>query len=128
MTAIPAIYNPEGKLITETQAIANTFAEYYTKLYSSEVDDDLLKEQEFFDKIKLPCLNEQDQLILAGKITKDEIAQAISSLPYNKAPGEDGFPGEFYCWVKPEGIDVLFEVHKEAEKLVVPSHSQIKLS
>ncbi|KAJ1132473.1 hypothetical protein NDU88_010782 [Pleurodeles waltl] len=93
MTAIPAVSNPEGKLITETQAIANTFADYYTKLYSPEVDDDLLKEQELFDKITLPYLNEQVQLILAGEIKKDEITQGTSSLPYNKALGEDGFLG-----------------------------------
>lgn len=69
MTAILAIYNSECKLITETQEIANTFADYYEKLYSSEVDDDHHKDQECFDKITLPRINEQDRLILAGKIT-----------------------------------------------------------
>jgi hypothetical protein len=44
----------------------------------------------------IPQLSEVESNILTYPFTEEEVFEAISNMKHNKAPGPDGFPGEFY--------------------------------
>ena len=50
----------------------------------------------FLDFYSLPKLNQEEADQLNRLITRNEIENAIKTLPANKSPGPDGFTGEFY--------------------------------
>lgn len=101
-TPIPFLIHPTTKTkVFDPQAIADVFSSYYSTLYN--LKDDLNMEhpdtaaiQSFLSSVHLPCLS-QDQLNnLNTPFTTLEVGKAIDSLPKNKAPGPDGFVGEYY--------------------------------
>lgn len=52
--------------------------------------------EDFFDTIEIPKLQNEYSYLLEKVIDKREIAEAITALSVNTAPGHDGFTTEFY--------------------------------
>ncbi|KAJ1115056.1 hypothetical protein NDU88_003284 [Pleurodeles waltl] len=77
--------------LTHSQAIANEFGRFYHTLLTPEAVEDHDKLATFFEKARIPSLLEESRALLEVEISKEEIAQAITKLPYHKAPGDDGF-------------------------------------
>ena len=76
------------------------------------------------NKIDIPKLNAEEQIICEGKITTDECDQVIKELKLNKSPGLDGLPGEFYKILWPYFGKYLVEVFNECFDNDELSHSQ----
>ena len=56
-----------------------------------------LKEMDkFLETYTLPTPKQEEIEHLSRPITSQEIELVIKTLPKNKSPGPDGFPGEFY--------------------------------
>ena len=63
----------------------------------------------FLEKFKLPRLNQEEIEIMNNPITTAEIETLIKSLPKNKCPGPDCFPGKFYQTFRDELICILLK-------------------
>ena len=61
----------------------------------------------FLETYKLPRLKQAEIDFLNRLINYEEIEAVIKSLPQNKSPGPDGFPGEFYHTFKEEITPIL---------------------
>jgi len=84
-----------------TQCITNkeinqSFKEFYSKLYSSEIHSDPQAMDEFLRKCTLPTLSPDDRASLNKDITLEELKNTINSLKSMKTPGPDGLPAELY--------------------------------
>ena len=79
-----------NKISFDPTEINDTFKKYYEDLYTSQSSDDL----------SLLSLLSQPPMPVRGQLSEQfsvpELLEAITSLPSNKSPGEDGFPPEFY--------------------------------
>ena len=51
---------------------------------------------DYIKDINAPYLSADEQTICESRLTLKEIYEALSNLPSNKAPGNDGLSGEFY--------------------------------
>uniref|UniRef100_A0A9L0R1H3 RNA-directed DNA polymerase n=1 Tax=Equus caballus TaxID=9796 RepID=A0A9L0R1H3_HORSE len=58
--------------------------------------DNLEKMDKFIDSYNLPKRNQEETDNLNRPITTKEIETVIKSIPKNKTPGTEDFPGEFY--------------------------------
>jgi len=107
------------KLQTEPKEIENTFYQYYSKLYSQEGASNKELIRAFLDKLDLPCIGEIQNKRILAEITSKELDKAINRLKANKAPGSDGFPGEWYrtfkVELKPLLLRALNYIHKEGK-------------
>ncbi|XP_078524928.1 uncharacterized protein LOC144798014 [Lissotriton helveticus] len=112
--AIPAIKSSGGDILTRPQYIVEEFASFYRSLYSPSTHVDTLAMSTFLDAVHLPQLSDDGRALLEGAITKEEISSAITALPYHKAPGDDGFPPEFFKWTGQSMIDTLHAAFEEA--------------
>ena len=56
----------------------------------------------FLETYEVPKLKQEEIENLNRPITSKEIELVIKTLPENKSPGPDGFPGEFYQIFKEE--------------------------
>lgn len=87
---------------------------YFKTLLSAPLDDttniEIRKQLEDHDAICLSCRNTEEDDILNGPITANEVKQSIKALPKNKAPGMDGI-----------GMDLI----SNAENVVIPILTQI---
>ena len=90
------------------------FADYYSKLFSSE---DSLEAEEIRSKCRplIPSkLDSEDVMLLSAPISIEEIKGAIKALKDDKAPGPDGLSVEFYkanlSWISKD----LFDLYNEA--------------
>lgn len=69
---------------------------------------------DFFSSIKIPTLTEEQKNLLEGEITLAEVKQAITSLRLGKAPGNDGFPSDFYKKFVEDLAPRLLAVYQDA--------------
>ena len=76
----------------------------------------------FFDNILK--LNEENQNICEGKVTKEECFKVLEEMKSNKAPGNDGFTVEFYQTFWPILGDILVGSMNEAYDMGELSISQ----
>ena len=50
----------------------------------------------YIKDINAPYLSADEQTICEGRVTLKELYEALSNLPSNKTPGNDGLSSEFY--------------------------------
>lgn len=82
--------------------INQAFSDFYSTLYKSEVQLDMVRCGFFLRQLNLPQLTMDDSLNLDHPITPEELQEAPLSMQTNKSPGIDGIPPEVYLsfWEK----------------------------
>lgn len=93
---IGGIKDKNGKLVTNHKEISHVFREFYEELYRSEGQMNIIKARDFFKRLNLPKLSEENMRKLESPITLEELTKTIKMLPSGKTPGIDGIPSEFY--------------------------------
>ena len=85
------------KVITAQTSVLKEVVNFYQDLYSSKsVDADSLKN--YFEKVQVPTLSDEDKNKCEGMLTVDECKFFffLFGMAKNKSPGLDGLPFEFY--------------------------------
>ncbi|MBO1248171.1 hypothetical protein J3Q32_16810, partial [Bordetella holmesii] len=78
----------------------------------------------FLDSYNSPKLSQEETDNLNRTITRKEIETAIKSIPKNKTPAPDGFPGEFHQTFREDLIPILlmlFQKIREDECFLIHS-------
>lgn len=102
--SIEGIKREDGKLDVATEAIAEHFHNFYTKLYNQapqhrqpHMEGDRIQIiQDYLLKSGLPTLPDPDSDLLEALITAIELRQAIKQLKLGKSPGPDGYSSIYY--------------------------------
>ena len=113
------IKNKDGEIVHDNRDILNVTDNYYDTLYNSTKPTNK-NIKDYLNKIDIPKLNAEEQIICEGKITTDEWDQVIKELKLNKSPGLDGF----YKTLWPYFGKYLVEVFNECFDNDELSHSQ----
>lgn len=69
----------------------------------------------FVQNLNIPTITEDQRTILERPITVNEVEQAIRTFQNGKAPGPDGFTGEFYKALAPKLAPLLCTVFSETQ-------------
>lgn len=94
---IPCVRDSSGLPKYDNLIINDTFKTFYKQLYTSQFKSTLEQGMHhFFLGLNLPKVTEIQRDDLCKPITQSEILKVIQMLPNNKAPGPDGFTGEFF--------------------------------
>lgn len=109
---IPAIKSPSGTTLTDPKSINETFAKFYSDLYTS--DHPQLNTPNKFKDIVFPTIEEEWVDKLASPTSPSEVASAIRALQSGKSPGPDGFTVEFFKKFSPLISKILSDVYNEA--------------
>lgn len=111
---VPKLNTAKGDTVTSPAEIAQTFQNFYQRLYEHvHTDHQEGWGREFLAHNRLGHLT-QDQLEeINAPITLEEIEDIIKSLPKNKAPGPDGLSGDFYKILRDEITPTLLEMYSD---------------
>ena len=86
----------DGQTLTESTDILNEQVSFYSRLYSSKIND-TAKMRNYIDSTRLSnTLLQTDKQLCDQNITIDECRDALFSMKLNKSPGSDGLSVEFY--------------------------------
>ena len=106
--------NEKGEVAINTNEIGR-IRNFYQQLYANQLSN--LEDMEaFLETNKLRRLKQEDIDFLNRPINYEEIESVINSLPKNKTPGPDGFPGEFYQTFKEEIIPILLKLFQKLKQ------------
>jgi len=94
---IMGLRDKNGNIKTQTQEMCKIATEYHKNLQSEppRQRDDQEAINEMLNSLETE-LSDSESMKISGKITKDEIRQALKKGQNGKAPGMDGIPYEFY--------------------------------
>lgn len=85
--------------------------QYYTSLHATDPIDKKVA-QTFLDKISLPTVTLSQFETINVPISLSEISTTIRNLAPSKAPGPDGFTGEFYKTLQKITEPTLLNVYR----------------
>ena len=83
-------------LLSAPSDINAIFKSFYSALYQSDSQTDNTTMDQFFNNLSVPTIDPAIGHNLDLPLVPQEIADAISSMQSNKAPGPDGHPTEFF--------------------------------
>lgn len=88
----------ENRISTDPRRILQACADFYSRLYAE--DQSTLSPtqvvQDAIDQLDHPKLSDQARDCLEAPPTTEELKKALKQLNFNKSPGTDGLPPEFY--------------------------------
>lgn len=89
-----------------------------------------MKLAQFFDRLTMPTVGQQDGADLDSSISVAEIDRAIKRMKSGKAPGPDGFPIEFFKKFSGKLTPLLKNVYTEAleRETLPPTMTQATIS
>ena len=85
----------DNDFITTDKDILTECKSFYEQLYTSRKNE-RRSSVDFFPPDNETKLNEEEQMICEGLLTKQECAEVLKNMDPEKTPGTDGFPAEFY--------------------------------
>lgn len=91
---LPKLRLPTGHPTQNPKTIVWEFHKFYTKLYSKPEQFSQAKAEAFFQEVPLPQLTNIQ--LMDKEFTEVEIKMAIKTIHTSKAPGPDGFSGNYY--------------------------------
>lgn len=94
-TSIPIVTTADGTNVTDPLKICAQFADYYSQLYTSQLNKTVVDIKQHILSVTNPTLDIGQQLELDADFTLEEIEDEIASFPASKAPGPDGLPSEW---------------------------------
>lgn len=93
---IPQVRDQDQNIVTNPKEINNTFATFYSTLYTSEFPSDVTNMNSFLDNLELPSIEPGDREGLDRTLTQSEITTAIGDMRTGKSPGPDGYPPRIF--------------------------------
>lgn len=93
---LPAVNGPMGDLLSDPDAIAESFAQYYAELYTPVKKSTVEQIHRFLDDIPPQRFTDTARDSLDSPLTTEELVEALISLNSGKSPGPNGYPSEFY--------------------------------
>ena len=91
---IYALKDRQGVVRYGTEGVVDVAHGYYTDLFTSEGMDERVQEA-ILDKLTR-TLSQESHDMCEGGVSVGELGEALGTLQNGKAPGEDGFPAEFW--------------------------------
>lgn len=92
----------------------NYITDYYKDLFGPHELNDCSLEENFRENITQ--VSEVENEVLIEAFSEKEVKEAFFEMEYNKAPGPDGFPTEYFqhFWdiMKPDLMELFNEFHK----------------
>ena len=83
----------EGTIVGQ-ENLKTYISEYYKQLFGAPVSKNFaLDENRVHD---MPQISQEENEILTQNFSAKEVFEAIQQMEHNKAPGQNGFPAEFY--------------------------------
>lgn len=92
---VQALKDADGKTVVSDKDIQAVFVKFYSELYSSSSPSPSKIQEYLITNFPGKRLSEEQAVVLDAQVSPKEVTDIILSLK-NKAPGEDGFPVEFY--------------------------------
>ena len=112
------MYTSNNKEILEEQY------NFYRKLYTADnISEDDIKIY-LRDTENINILNEHESQMLEGIISDLECENAINNMKFNKSPGSDGLPVEFYVSFWPDVKSLVVESLNSGYEAGEPSVTQ----
>jgi hypothetical protein len=103
----------EDKIVEGDNELKNYITTYYKDLFGPTKPSSFSLDESRVDDIVQVSVQENE--ILVKPFTVDEVRGAVFQMEHNKAPGQDGFPAEFYqaCWeiIKDDLMALFREFH-----------------
>ena len=92
---MPNLIKDDGNITTDQYDIISETKIFYENLYSyREVEE--IDLNELFNTNNIPKLNDEQKQSIEGKVTTQEILNALKNMANNRSPGSDGFTAEFF--------------------------------
>lgn len=98
----------------DPKGINDVFTEYYENLYMSQYSENVDKQNQFLDQIQFPTLSEESKNDLDGKLSIQELNEALAHMNTSKAPSPDGLPIELYKRFSDKLLPHLLEMYNES--------------
>lgn len=111
---ISQIRTPNRNLTVIPAEINKTFETFYSDLYSSESPKDNTDMLKFLNDLEFPTISHTQKGELDEPLLLQEIIDSIRSVQSGKAPGPDGYPGEFYKKFSDKLAPLLLDMFNEA--------------
>ena len=96
----------DGHLLTNTDDILNTEADFYDSLYTSSTSN-LEEVENYLEDVEIPVLDETSSRLCDGYLSANECYTSLKEMKLNKSPGSDGLTVEFYRKFWPKIGDLL---------------------
>lgn len=109
--AINSIVLDNGDNLVDPKCVNDAFAEYYENLYKSQYPDNMDKQDQFLDQLQFPTLSEETKNDLDGKLSIQELKEALTHMNTGKAPGPDGLSIELYKRFSDKLLPHLLEMY-----------------
>jgi mannosylglycoprotein endo-beta-mannosidase len=107
--------NDQGVVVGD-DCLKSHITNYYKNLFGTpEASGISLMENQILDILQV---TQEENDVLIGPFTESEVRAAVFQMEYDKAPGLDGFPAEFYqvFWgiIKDDLLRLFSDLHREA--------------
>ena len=91
---IAAVRNDVGAIVSSPDDLCQSFASFYSSLFSAELIDDVAQES-LLNNVESSLPSDQSDSC-EGLLSVEECFEALTGMARRKAPGLDGLPAEFY--------------------------------
>ena len=107
-SCIHKILTEDGQEIANPEHIRKQIKSFYENLYTKKSLQTERESLEYLTRINTPHLSESDKASYEGKLTLQNIWEALISIKNGKTPGNDGLTKEFYvCFFAELGMLLL---------------------
>ena len=108
---IHLLKNDDDSFVSDQKDILKHLQSFYCTLYSSHSNVDHDQMAQFLDQVQFPKLSDDSKAELDKPISRSEILASLKELKFNKTPGYDGLPVEFYIVFFNDIIDMLLNCY-----------------